>query len=47
VLAAGRATRRPSVAVGEDLRVEGKGFLGSGLADGDELVQLSAYGARP
>ena len=35
--------RAPSVALGEDVRFEGKGVIGSGLAVDGELVQLSAY----
>lgn len=37
-------TRRPSVALGSDLRVEGKGVIASGLEVDGELVQISAYG---
>jgi hypothetical protein len=38
-------TRRgPSVALGDDIRIEGKGVIGSGLEVEGELVQLSAYG---
>ena len=38
------ATRGPSVALGEDVRIEGKGAIASGLAVDGELVQISAYG---
>jgi hypothetical protein len=38
------ATRRPSVGLGEDLRLEGKGVIASGLEVDGELVQLSGYG---
>jgi len=38
------AKRGPSVALGEDVRIEGKGAIASGLAVGGELVQISAYG---
>jgi hypothetical protein len=37
-------TRRPSVALGEDLRLEGRGLIASGLGVEGELVQLSGYG---
>jgi hypothetical protein len=36
--------RGPSVALGDDIRIEGKGVIGSGLEVEGELVQLSAYG---
>jgi hypothetical protein len=36
--------RGPSVALGDDIRIEGKGVIGSGLEVDGELVQLSAYG---
>ena len=36
--------RGPSVALGEDIRIEGKGVIGSGLIVGGELIQLCAYG---
>jgi hypothetical protein len=36
--------RRPSVAVGDDVRLEGEGVIASGLEVDGELVQLSAYG---
>jgi hypothetical protein len=35
--------REPSVGLGEDVRVSGKGLVGSGLEVDGELVQLSAY----
>ena len=38
------AKRGPSVALGEDVRIEGKGAIATGLAFGGELVQISAYG---
>ena len=38
------AKRGPSVALGEDVRIEGKGAIASGLALDGELVQISAYG---
>jgi hypothetical protein len=43
-----RATSRASrsAGLGDDLRLEGTGLIGSGLAVGGELVQLSAYGDR-
>jgi hypothetical protein len=41
-LAAG-ARREPSVGMGDDLRLEGPGIIGSGLALQEELIQLSAY----
>jgi|tagenome__1003787_1003787.scaffolds.fasta_scaffold20990045_14 hypothetical protein len=47
VLAAAQGTSRPSVSLGNDVRLEGKSFLGSGLTLDEELVQLSAYGVRP
>jgi hypothetical protein len=34
---------RPSEGLGEDRRLEGAGFLGSGLALADEVLQLSAF----
>ncbi len=37
------ATRQPSTALGEDLRLRGAGVIGSGLELGGELVQLSAF----
>lgn len=42
----GRCTNRrgPSVALGQDIRIEGTGVIGSGLEVDGELVQLSAYG---
>jgi hypothetical protein len=36
--------RGPSVALGDDIRIEGKGVIGSGLTVDGELIQLSAYG---
>lgn len=38
-------TARPSEGLGEDRRLEGAGVVGSGLALGDELIQLSAFSA--
>jgi hypothetical protein len=38
------AKRGPSVALGEDVRIEGKGAIASGLVLDGELVQISAYG---
>jgi hypothetical protein len=38
------AKRGPSVALGEDVRIEGKGAIATGLALDSELVQISAYG---
>ena len=38
------AKRGPSVALGEDIRIEGKGAIATGLALDGELVQISAYG---
>jgi hypothetical protein len=38
------AKRGPSVALGEDVRIEGKGAIATGLALEGELVQISAYG---
>ena len=35
----------PSVGLGEDLRLQGPGVLGSGLALGNETIQLSAFSA--
>jgi hypothetical protein len=35
--------RSPSVGLGDDVRLAGDGVIGSGLAVGDELVQLSLY----
>ena len=43
-LATGRVRTGPSVADGQDLRIEGDGVIGSGLMVDGELVQLSAYG---
>jgi hypothetical protein len=39
------STRQPSVGLGEDVRLEAEGIIGSGLALEGELVQLSAYSA--
>lgn len=39
-----RGKRGPSVALGEDVRIEGKGAIASGLVLDGELVQISAYG---
>lgn len=38
-----KSTRRPSAGLGEDLRLESAGVLGSGLELEDELLQLSAF----
>jgi len=38
-----QATRGPSAGLGEDLRLRGRGVVGSGLELGDELIQLSAF----
>ncbi|MDX6593595.1 MAG: hypothetical protein QOJ13_2791 [Gaiellales bacterium] len=38
------ARRSGSAGLGDDLRVEGNGVIGSGLAVSGELIQLSAYG---
>ena len=35
--------RQPSAARGDDLRLRGARVVGSGLALGEELVQLSAF----
>ena len=35
--------RQPSAVRGEDVRLRGVGVVGSGLALGEELVQLSAF----
>jgi hypothetical protein len=43
-LAAAVSQRGASVSLGEDIRIEGKGVIGSGLSVDGELVQLSAYG---
>ena len=40
-VAAGATVRQPSAGRGEDIRLRGVGVVGSGLALGDELVQLS------
>ena len=42
-LAERQPTRRPSVGLGEDLRLAGPGSIGSGLMLDGELIQLSAY----
>jgi hypothetical protein len=42
-VAAARVTRGPSAGLGEDLRLRGTGVVGSGLALGDETIQLSAF----
>ena len=42
-VSAGATLRQPSAGRGEDLRLRGTGVVGSGLALGDELVQLSAF----
>jgi hypothetical protein len=42
-VAKARRTRRPSVALGEDLRLRGGDVVGSGLEVDGELIQLSAY----
>jgi hypothetical protein len=36
--------RGPSVALGEDIRMEGNGAIASGLVADGELIQLSGYG---
>jgi hypothetical protein len=38
-----RRSRRPSVALGDDLRLRGDTVVGSGLELRGELIQLSAY----
>ena len=38
------AKRSPSAGLGEDLRMEGTGVIGSGLELDGELIQVSAYG---
>jgi hypothetical protein len=40
------ATRRPSVGLGEDLRLDGEGVIGSGLELDGKLLQLSALTTR-
>lgn len=40
---AGATVRQPSAGRGEDIRLRGAGVVGSGLALGEELVQLSAF----
>ena len=42
-VAAARATRGPSAALGEDVRLRGNGVIGSGLELDDETIQLSAF----
>ncbi|MHB1244685.1 MAG: ARPP-1 family domain-containing protein [Gaiellaceae bacterium] len=42
-VAAGATLRQPSAGRGEDLRLRGAGVVGSGLALGEELIQLSAF----
>jgi ARG/rhodanese/phosphatase superfamily protein len=42
-VATARPRRGRSVGLGDDLRLEGHGVIGSGLALGPELIQLSAY----
>ena len=39
--------RQPSAARGDDLRLRGAGVVGSGLALGEELLQLSAFASVP
>jgi hypothetical protein len=43
-LSRSKTRRTASVALGDGVRFEGKGVIGSGLAVDGELVQLSAYG---
>jgi len=45
-LAGALETRRPSAGLGEDVRLHGEGVVGSGLALGGELLQLSAFTSR-
>ena len=45
-VSAGATVRQPSAGRGEDIRLRGVGVVGSGLALGDELVQLSAFTAE-
>ena len=40
------STRQASAGLGEDLRLAGSGLVGSGLALGDELVQLCVFSAE-
>jgi hypothetical protein len=42
-VAAARRTRRPSAGLGEDVRLESAGSIGSGLEFDEELLQLSAF----
>ena len=42
-VAAGATLRQPSAGRGDDLRLRGVGVVGSGLALGEELIQLSAF----
>lgn len=42
-IGAGATVRQPSAGRGEDIRLRGVGVVGSGLALGEELVQLSAF----
>jgi hypothetical protein len=44
-VAGARVERVPGVGLGENLRIAGDGVIGSGLALGDETIQLSAYAA--
>ncbi len=50
-VASAERTRRPSAGLGEDVRLEGAGVVGSGLELDGELLQLSAFtsarGSRP
>jgi hypothetical protein len=39
-------TKRPSAGLGEDLRLEGPGMIGSGLELDGELLQLSAFSSE-
>jgi hypothetical protein len=41
--AAGARSRRPSVGLGDDVRLRGEGVVGSGLELDDELLQLCAF----
>jgi len=42
-VASGATLRQPSAGRGEDVRLRGAGVVGSGLALGEELIQLSAF----
>ena len=42
-IASAQRTRRPSAGLGEDLRLEGAGVIGSGLELDGELLQLSGF----